>query len=66
MSTTPLIVKSISAATNAECKLVKHDELEDHIMFIGEAVYISADEIMQPLFYHNGKYRKLGQSTISL
>ena len=66
MSTTPLIVKSISAATNAECKLVKHDELEDHIMFIGEAVYISADGIMQTLFYYNGKYRKLGQSPISL
>lgn len=45
---------------NAECKLVKQEELGDHIMFVGEIVEISADENIRPLLYHNGKYWKLG------
>ena len=43
-------------AMNAECKLQRHEEIGDHIMFIGEVVEISADENVRPLIYHNGKY----------
>jgi flavin reductase (DIM6/NTAB) family NADH-FMN oxidoreductase RutF len=49
------------AAMNAECKLMKHEELGDHVMFIGEVVQISADENIEPLVYHNGRYRQLGE-----
>jgi flavin reductase (DIM6/NTAB) family NADH-FMN oxidoreductase RutF len=47
------------AALNAECKLVKQEEIGDHIMFIGEVTDISADENIKPLVYHNGRYWRL-------
>jgi flavin reductase (DIM6/NTAB) family NADH-FMN oxidoreductase RutF len=47
------------AAMNAECKLVKREEIGDHVMFIGEVAEISADEKIKPLVYHNGKYWRL-------
>jgi flavin reductase (DIM6/NTAB) family NADH-FMN oxidoreductase RutF len=47
------------AAMNAECKLVKREELGDHVMFIGEVTEISADENIKPLVYHNDKYWRL-------
>jgi flavin reductase (DIM6/NTAB) family NADH-FMN oxidoreductase RutF len=50
------------AAMNAECKLMRQEELGDHIMFVGEVVEISADENIEPLIYHNGRYRRLGES----
>jgi flavin reductase (DIM6/NTAB) family NADH-FMN oxidoreductase RutF len=50
------------AAMNAECKLVKEEELGDHKMFVGEVVEISADENIRPLLYYNGKYWKLGDN----
>ena len=53
------------AAMNAECKLVKQGELGDHIIFIGEVVEISADENIRPLLYHNGKYWKLGETSLN-
>ena len=34
---------------NAECRLVKQEELGDHIMFVGEVIEISADENIRPL-----------------
>ena len=46
---------------NAECKLMRQEELGDHIMFVGEVMEISADENIIPLIYHNGRYRKLGE-----
>jgi len=49
------------AAMNAECKLMKQQELGDHIMFVGEVVEISADENIKPLIYHNGRYRQIGE-----
>jgi len=49
------------AAMNAECKLMRQEELGDHIMFVGEVMEISADENIKPLIYHNGSYRKLGE-----
>ena len=32
------------AAMNAECKLMRFEELGDHIMFVGDVIEISADE----------------------
>jgi flavin reductase (DIM6/NTAB) family NADH-FMN oxidoreductase RutF len=49
------------AAMNAECKLMKQEDLGDHIMFVGEVVEISAEENIKPLIYHNGRYRQLGE-----
>ena len=49
------------AAMNAECKLIRQEEVGDHIMFVGEVVEISADENIIPLIYNNGRYRKLGE-----
>jgi flavin reductase (DIM6/NTAB) family NADH-FMN oxidoreductase RutF len=48
-------------AMNAECKLVRHEAIGDHIMFIGEILNISADENAIPLVYHNGKYWRLSE-----
>jgi flavin reductase (DIM6/NTAB) family NADH-FMN oxidoreductase RutF len=50
------------AAMNAECKLVRQEEIGDHIMFVGEIVEITADEKIKPLIYHNGKFWKLGDN----
>jgi flavin reductase (DIM6/NTAB) family NADH-FMN oxidoreductase RutF len=52
----------VGAAMNAECKLVKQEDMGDHIMFIGEVIDISADENIRPLLYHNGKYWRLGEA----
>jgi flavin reductase (DIM6/NTAB) family NADH-FMN oxidoreductase RutF len=54
----------VGAALNAECKLVKQEELGDHIMFVGEVIEISADENIRPLLYHNGRYWRLGEALI--
>lgn len=54
----------VGAAMNAECKLVKQEELGDHIMFVGEVIEISADENIRPLLYHNGRYWRLGEALI--
>jgi flavin reductase (DIM6/NTAB) family NADH-FMN oxidoreductase RutF len=50
------------AAMNAECKLLRQDEMGDHIMFVGEIIEITADENIKPLIYHNGMYWKLGEN----
>jgi flavin reductase (DIM6/NTAB) family NADH-FMN oxidoreductase RutF len=50
------------AAMNAECKLLRQEEMGDHIMFVGEIIEITADENIKPLVYHNGMYRKLGEN----
>lgn len=47
---------------NAECKLVKREEIGDHVMFIGEVSEISADENIKPLVYHNDRYWKLDEN----
>ncbi len=54
----------VGAAMNAECKLIKQEELGDHIMFVGEVIEISADENIRPLLYHNGRYWRLGEALI--
>jgi flavin reductase (DIM6/NTAB) family NADH-FMN oxidoreductase RutF len=55
-----LLIKG--AAMNAECKLIRREEIGDHIMFVGEIIEITADENIKPLVYHNGKYWKLGDN----
>ena len=50
------------AVMNAECTVVKHEKVGDHIMFIGEVVDLAADENIKPLIYHNGKYCKIGEN----
>ena len=47
---------------NAECKLIRQEEIGDHRMFVGEIIEITSDENIKPLVYHNGKYRKLGDN----
>jgi flavin reductase (DIM6/NTAB) family NADH-FMN oxidoreductase RutF len=54
----------VGAAMNAECKLVKQEELGDHIMFVGEVIEISADENIRSLLYHSGRYWRLGEAII--
>lgn len=56
------VLMVLGAAMNAECKLVKQEELADHIMFVGEVVEISADENIRPLICHNGRYWRLGET----
>jgi flavin reductase (DIM6/NTAB) family NADH-FMN oxidoreductase RutF len=51
-----------AAAMNAECKLLAHEKIRDHIMFVGEIIEITADENIKPLVYHNGMYWKLGDN----
>jgi len=53
------------AAMNAECRLMKQEELGDHIMFVGEIIEISANENIKPLVYHNGRYWRLGENVLS-
>jgi flavin reductase (DIM6/NTAB) family NADH-FMN oxidoreductase RutF len=53
------------AAMNAECRLMKQEELGDHIKFVGEVVEISENENIKPLVYHNGKYWRLGENVLS-
>ncbi len=53
-----LMVKG--AALNIECKLIKKMKLGDHVMFVGEAVEVSASE-KEPLVYCSGKYNKIGE-----
>ena len=47
-------------AMNAECRLMKQEQLGDHLMSVGEIIEISANENIKPLVYHNGRYWKLG------
>ena len=56
----PLLITG--AAMNAECKLVKEEDLGDHLMFVGEVVEIIANENIRPLVYHNGRYWRLDES----
>lgn len=50
-----------NAALNIECRVLKEEQIGDHIMFAGEAVDIAFDETIQPIVYHGGKYWKIGE-----
>ena len=60
----PLLIRG--AAMNAECKLVKQEDLGDHLMFVGEVVEIIANENIRPLVYHNGRYWRLDENNNSV
>lgn len=47
------------ACMNAECKLVKHVDIGDHPLLIGEIVSIKAEDT-EPLLYHKSKYWHIG------
>lgn len=50
------------AVLNAELKLIKHETMGDHIIFIGQVIKSSAIESMRPIIYSAGKYWKLGEN----
>ena len=50
---TPMIA---GCTINAECKLVKKEELGDHVMVVGKVIYIRHDDSKSPLIYHKGRY----------
>ena len=49
------------AAINAEYKLLRQEEIGDHITFVGEIIEIATDENIKPLVYHNDKYWNLAK-----
>ncbi len=48
------------AAANLECKLVRHIDIGDHPLFIGEVVAKSKND-KSPILYHLEKYFHLGE-----
>lgn len=46
---------------NAECLLLNHYKIGDHIAVIGEVVDAKFDTTRSPLVYHQGMYRKIGK-----
>lgn len=52
------------SALNAELKLIRHEEMGDHIIFIGEVLESSVDDRLKPLSYNSGKYWKIGESIV--
>jgi flavin reductase (DIM6/NTAB) family NADH-FMN oxidoreductase RutF len=46
---------------NAECLLVNHYKIGDHVAVIGEVVDAKFDRTKSPLIYHQGMYRKIGR-----
>jgi flavin reductase (DIM6/NTAB) family NADH-FMN oxidoreductase RutF len=50
------------AVLNAKLKLIKHEVMGDHIIFIGEVIESTIDETASPIAYHAGKYWKVGET----
>ena len=50
---TPMIADCV---INAECRLIKKEELGDHFMLVGKVVNIRHDDSKSPLIYHRGRY----------
>ncbi|HEX6510494.1 MAG TPA: flavin reductase family protein [Chloroflexota bacterium] len=44
-----------------DCRLVAAHAAGDHIVFIGEVLALGADPGVQPLLFHHGRYRHVGQ-----
>ena len=49
------------AAMNAECRLVREMEIGDHLMLVGEALFVGAGD-EEPIGYHNGMYWKMSEN----
>jgi flavin reductase (DIM6/NTAB) family NADH-FMN oxidoreductase RutF len=52
------------SALNAEMKLIKHENMGDHVILIGEVLKSSVDESMKPLIYTGGKFWKTGENLL--
>lgn len=52
------------AVLNAELKLIRHEEMGDHIIFIGEVIESSVDDQLKPISYNSGKYWKIGENIV--
>lgn len=50
---------------NAECRMVRHYKIGDHVAFIGEVIDAKFDKTKSPLIYHRGIYRKVGKKLSS-
>lgn len=48
-------------ALNVECRVAETSPLGDHTLFLGEALWARFDAERQPLIYHAGQYRYLGE-----
>lgn len=46
---------------NAECVVVGHYKIGDHVAVIGEVLDAKFDKTKSPLIYHQGMYRKIGR-----
>ncbi|TLX93336.1 MAG: flavin reductase family protein [Thaumarchaeota archaeon] len=55
----PLIAGCI---LNAECEVVTTKKIGDHVMVVGNVVFICHDVTKKPLVYHQGKYFKMGHA----
>jgi flavin reductase (DIM6/NTAB) family NADH-FMN oxidoreductase RutF len=56
--TAPMIAHSV---LNVECQVSASEHLGDHTLFIGEASWARYEPGLEPLFYHAGKYWRLGE-----
>ncbi|CUR51794.1 putative flavin reductase like protein [Nitrosotalea devaniterrae] len=54
---TPMIA---GCTINAECKLIKTENLGDHVMMVGKVIHIKHDDTKSPLMYHKGRYFGIG------
>ena len=45
---------------NVECKLVKHIDIGDHPLLIGEVISAQTSD-KEPIIYHQGKYWRVGE-----
>lgn len=45
---------------NAECNLVRKENLGDHVMLVGKVTHIKHDDTKSPLIYHKRRYFGLG------
>lgn len=50
---------------NAECIMVAHYKIGDHVAVIGEVIDAKFDKTKSPLIYHKGTYRKIGKKISS-
>ncbi|MEZ4502984.1 MAG: flavin reductase family protein [Dehalococcoidia bacterium] len=53
----PMVAHSV---LNVECRVIAREYLGDHTLFIGEASWARYDPDLEPMFYHDGKYWRLG------
>ncbi len=50
------------SAAFLDCRLHAAHEAGDHIIFVGEVVALGSDPEVQPLVFHQGRYRAVGEA----